>query len=744
MLKTNEMMGACVARRRAWGCGALAVALAGSLALAGCTGGTFEEAAEGAGEKSEQGQSGRAQGDSGATGTTDGVDWASLIDIPGMDFEYSDRDKDASCDVASATSIALSGQGATVSGEGAAVEGATVTISAAGTYVVTGELAAGSLVVNAGDQDKVQIVLSGASIRNEAGPALNIQQADKVFVTLADGTQNTLADGASYELAEGEDEPNAALYSKADLTINGTGALSVEGNYRHGVNSKDDLVVTGGAIAVVAKEDGLRGKDCVKVADGSFAITAGGDGVKSSNDEDPTRGFVSIDGGTFTVEAGDEGFQAATYLRLAGGDAQIKAADHALRSDVEAAMIGGTYVVEAGGKGMNPETKFTMDGGTFTVTGCEEGIEAQEVIVNNGELNITASDDGINAAVAERDSNDATIDASGDAGSTVGQDDHAGDQGGEGQGDGGQGADAQNGRGGQRSELPDGAESDQAPEPQTGQNGDSAMPEPPAGQNGDDAMPEPPAGFGPQNGERPERPEDMEEGQMPQRPEGAEGERPELPEGVEPGQVPDGEQGGGFGARDGRGGAGGPMGANASEDCLIQINGGVVTINAGGDAVDSNGYVEVTGGELVGASSGTGDSALDYEYGATVTGGTVILAGGAGMAETFSEGSTQPFALVSLNGSANTELSVESESGEVLARCTVPVSFQCVTLSVPGLAEGATGKLVAGDATTDFTASTTPSGGMGAMGAPGGMEAPRDRGDRGGRDAQASTPEATA
>lgn len=603
MLKTNEMMGACVARRRAWGCGALAVALAGSLALAGCTGGTFEEAAEGAGEKSEQGQSGQAQGDNGPTGTTDGVDWASLIDIPGMDFEYSDRDKDASYDVASATNIALSGQGATVSGEGAAVEGATVTITAAGTYAVTGELTAGSLVVNAGGQDKVQIVLSGASIRNEAGPALNIQQADKVFVTLADGTQNTLADGASYELAEGEDEPNAALYSKADLTINGTGALSVEGNYRHGVNSKDDLVVTGGAITVVAKEDGLRGKDCVKVADGSFAITAGGDGVKSSNDEDPTRGFVSI------------------------------------------------------------------DGGTFTVTGCEEGIEAQEVIVNNGELNITASDDGINAAVAERDSNDATIDASGDAGSTVGQDDHAGDRGGEGQGDGGQGADAQNGRGGQR---------------------------------------------------------------------------PELPEGVEPGQVPDGEQGGGFGARDGRGGAGAPMGANASEDCLIQINGGVVTINAGGDAVDSNGYVEVTGGELVGASSGTGDSALDYEYGATVTGGTVILAGGAGMAETFSEGSTQPFALVSLNGSANTELSVESESGEVLARCTVPVSFQCVTLSVPGLAEGATGKLVAGDATTDFTASTTPSGGMGAMGAPGGMEAPRDRGDRGGRDAQASTPEATA
>ena len=225
-------------------------------------------------------------------------------------------------------------------------------------------------------------------------------------------------------------------------------------------------------------------------------------------------------------------------------------------------------------------------------------------------------------------------------------------------------------------------------------------------------VPEPPAGFGPQNGERPQRPEDME---------GREGERPKarkasvgrLPEGVERSDARRQRANGGFGARDGRGGAGGPMGANASEDCLIQINGGVVTINAGGDAVDSNGYVEVTGGEFVGASSGAGDSALDYEYGATVTGGTVILAGGAGMAETFSEGSTQPFALVSLNGSANTELSVESESGEVLARCSVPVSFQCVTLSVPGLAEGATAKLVAGDSAADFTASTTPSGGMG-------------------------------
>lgn len=641
-MKMNNVMSACVARRRAWGRGALAAVLAGSLALTGCAGGNFEDAADEGGEqKTEQGQS--------AQQTADGeVDWASLIDIAGMDFEYSKRDKDASYDAAAVTKIELQGASATVSGEGAAVEGATVTISAEGTYVVSGELSAGSLVVNATDQDKVQVVLDGATIRNENGPALNIQQADKVFVTLAEGSQNTLADGESYTLAEGEDEPNAALFSKDDLTLNGTGALTIEGNYRHGVNSKDDLVITGGAITVTAKEDGLRGKDCVKIADGQFAITAAGDGVKSSNGEDPTRGFVSIDGGTFAIEAGDEGMQAATYLRLAGGDAQIKTADHALRSDIEAVMTDGAYVVEAGGKGMNPETKFTMDGGTFTVTGCEEGIEAQEVVINDGELAITASDDGINAALAERNSNDASTDAADDETTDTATEGHE-------------------------------------------QNGGTP--------------PEPPSGNGaPQGG-------------MPR------GERPEMPEGMEPGQRPEGAPEGDFGGRGGMGGpgggAGGPMGANASEDCLIQINGGSVTIHAGGDAVDSNGYVEVTGGTLLGASSGQGDSALDYEYGATVSGGTVILAGAAGMAETFSEGSTQPFALVSINGAANSTIEVESDGGEVLASFSAPVSFQSVVVSVPGLTEGAAGKLVVGDDAADFIVSTTPSGGMGGPGGKG-------------------------
>ncbi|EOS51027.1 hypothetical protein C811_01445 [Adlercreutzia caecimuris B7] len=702
-MKTNMMNGT-VERRRRWARGALASALAATLALSGCAGGTYDDNAA---------ENGGPTGEGGAAANTETVDWDALIDIAGMDFDYSDRDKDASYDAASATKIVLSGAGATIEGDGASADGSTVTITAAGTYVVSGELTDGALVVNATDQDKVQVVLDGATIRHGDGAAFEVQQADKVFVTLAEGSQSTLADGATYTLADGEDEPNAALFSKDDLTINGSGALTVEGNYRHGVNSKDDLVIAGGTLTVTAKEDGLRGKDCVKIADGSLTVTAGGDGVKSNNDEDPTRGFVSIDGGTFAMDVQDDGVQAATYLRITGGEGTVKAADHALRSEVEAAMTGGSFTVEAGGKGMNPETRFTMDGGTLNVTGSDEGIEAEKVIVNDGELNIVATDDGINAAVAERSDESAEA-----AGGAAGSGDVAADQGGQ--------------------QLED-------------------------GQRTDGQAPEPPEGFDPQSGERPEIPEDFDPSQLPEgdAPAMPEGERPEMPEGAEEGQAPQRPEGG-PGAEDGmpqggRGGmgAGGPVAANASEECLIQINGGKVTVDAGGDGLDSNGYVEVNGGVvLASGSTGGGDSALDYEYGATITGGAVILAGATGMAETFTEGA-QPFAMVAAEGSAGTNLAVTDEAGTVLVSYTVPKAFQCAVVSAPGLTEGATGKVVVGGAvagadsagyatdamveggtTVDFTASTTPSNEVGRMGDGGRRGGPRGDAVRGGQTRQ--------
>lgn len=247
-----------------------------------------------------------ATADSDASTSTDATSFADVaasFDASALDLDYSNRDQDPSYDDASATHIALAGGAAMVDGSGATADGSTVTITAEGVYVVSGSLDDGQLVVETPEDAKVQVVLAGATIHNEDGPAMYVKQADKCFVTLADGTQNTLADGAEYVLEDGSDEPYATLFSRADLTLNGSGALTVTGAYRHAVCSKDDLVITGGTYVVSAAEDALRGRDCVKIADGDFTLTAGGDGIKSNKDTNAVKGFVSIDGGTFAIEA---------------------------------------------------------------------------------------------------------------------------------------------------------------------------------------------------------------------------------------------------------------------------------------------------------------------------------------------------------------------------------------------------------------------------------------------------------
>ena len=257
-----------------------------------------------------------SDGDAGSTGSisadalADAASTASFeevaasFDVAALDLEYSNRDQDASYDDASATHIALDGSSASVEGDGTSADGATVTITQEGVYVVSGSLDDGQLVVEVPEDVKVQVVLAGAAIHNEDGPAIYVKQADKCFVTLADGTQNTLTDGATYTLEDDSDEPYATLFSRADLTLNGSGALDVTSSYRHAVCSKDDLVITGGTYVVTAVEDALRGRDCVKILEGDFTLNAGGDGIKSNKDTKATKGFVSIDGGTFVHRGG--------------------------------------------------------------------------------------------------------------------------------------------------------------------------------------------------------------------------------------------------------------------------------------------------------------------------------------------------------------------------------------------------------------------------------------------------------
>lgn len=693
----RSSLGARFCRAKSVSAGLMAVVLA--CGLAGCsTGNSVAVDSSGTEATSESDlATGTDSGDAASTSASTFSDIAAAFDVAALDLDYSNRDTDASYDDATATHIALSGASAAVDGAGAASDGSVVTITAEGTYVVTGSLDDGQLVVDAPDTAKVHLVFSGATIHNEDGPAVYVKQADKCFVTLADGTTNTLSDGANYVLEDNSDEPYATLFSRADLTLNGSGTLVVTGAYRHAICSKDDLVITGGTYRVDAVEDALRGRDCVKISEGDFTLTAGGDGVKSNNDGDATRGFVSIDGGTFNIVAGDDGIQAVTYLRIAGGSLKVEAADDALHSALEGALEGGSLTINAGDDAFHAETVLSINEGTFDAVSCYEGYEAEKIYVNGGTTHIVASDDAINAAAADL-SDDADVTTT-EGFSTEAL--PAGNAAASGQGE--------------ALYLPEG----EAP-------ADGAAPS-------DGAMPA--DGAVPSDGAAP-----------------ADGATPA--DGAAPTDLPN--NGEGTNERQQNGGApdnafaetGGGM-TMGDENCLIQINGGYTVLDATGDAVDSNGSVEVTGGVLLvnGPTSG-GDGAFDYDLTATVSGGTVLMVGSTGMAQNFTSG-TQPFAFTtSASGSAGQTVAIVDDSGTVVASLTAAKQFGMVLASSPVFTEGGSYSLViggsvsdanadgytdngaiSGGSTTELTASTTASGGMGGLGAGGGAMGAGQGGD---------------
>ena len=573
------------------------------------------------------GCSARAEGDTSSNDSSSSV--STEINIDEMDLDYTKRDKDASYNESIATHIVLTESSAAVSGEGAAVEGSTVTVSQAGTYVISGSLDEGQLIVDTSDEDKVQLVLVGVTIHNEEGPAIYIKNADKTFVTLAEGSTNTLSDGSEYVLEENSDEPYATLFSKDDLTINGSGTLVIQGNYRHGICSKDDLVITGGNIQVTASEDALRGRDCVKILDGTFNLESGQDAIKSNNDEDGTKGFVSVDGGTFTINAGDDAVHAESVL--------------------------------------------FVNNGTINVEACSEGYEAEQIYINGANTHIVASDDALNAAARNSSQGDSrameegVLDIRGGSQADAG---HAGASGGTVGGTAPSASADDDVKGAAGDSMQGGA--------MNGNNFSSTTTIPQSVQPGE------PGGTAPNNSANTE----------------AQGGMNEAPE------------------------------AGNDASCLIQINGGYTVLDASGDGVDSNGSVEITGGVLlVSGPTSDGDGAFDYDKSATISGGTVIMVGSSGMAQSFTSG-TQAFANVS--GKAGDSLAICDNEGNVIASFTASKSFATVLVSCPSFTEGseyslvvsgtvsesssdgyATSGLVSGGTESTISALTTPSGGMG-------------------------------
>ena len=285
-----------------------------------------------------------------------------------VDTHYSEQD--LSWDTSSETAIDLSNPTAT---DGVTVEDGTLTITKAGTYKLSGEYQ-GQIKVETADSDAVRLVLDNANITNSSGAALNVVDADEVILYSASGTTNTISDGADYT-ATGENDPDAVVYSKADLTIAGEGTLKVNGNHEDGIHTSDGLVIASGTLEVNAANTGIKGKDYVDILGGTINVTAQQDGIKSTNDTDKGQGWTRLSNGTVTVNAGDDGFKASRVVEISGG--------------------------------------------SLTVEQSDEGIEAQYINVSGGDVNVTSVADGMNASL--KTSNSESTDSSANTSDTANQ-----------------------------------------------------------------------------------------------------------------------------------------------------------------------------------------------------------------------------------------------------------------------------------------------------------------------------------
>lgn len=231
---------------------------------------------------------------------------------------FSQQDLDGSYDASQAVAISLQGDTAACDDPGVIMDGSTVTITAEGVYILSGTLYDGQIQINAPDSAQVQLVLNGADITSADSSAIYALEADHVFITLADGSENSLSNGGAY-LPIDENNLDSVIFSKTDLTLNGSGSLAIYAEAGHGIVSKDDLIITGGTYTIEAASHGMTGKDTFCIADGTFTITSGKDGLHAENTEDSTLGSLYITGGTFTIAAQGDAVSASGALQIDAG-----------------------------------------------------------------------------------------------------------------------------------------------------------------------------------------------------------------------------------------------------------------------------------------------------------------------------------------------------------------------------------------------------------------------------------------
>lgn len=374
---------------------------------------------------------------------------------------FSDRDLAGTYEESEAIAIALNGNSITCTSDAVAIDGSQVTIGEEGTYLISGTLTDGQIVVNADQTDKVQLVLNGANITSTTSAAIYALEADKVFITLSEGTENTLTNGGEY-VAIDENNIDAVIFAKTDLTLNGSGSLTINAQAGHGVVSKDDLVIAGGSYTITASSHGLSGKDSIAIASGTFTITSGKDGIHAENSDDLSLGYLyiadgsfsitsqgdaasaqgalQIDGGTFDLYTGEgsasvemtsgddlgpmgggqrgswtdpaaaasteteedsvsqKGIKAEGTFTINGGTFAIDSSDDCLHAGGEMAIAAGEFTLRSGDDAVHCDGALSIHSGTFTIPYCYEGIEGLSITIAEGSFDIVSNDDGLNAA----------------------------------------------------------------------------------------------------------------------------------------------------------------------------------------------------------------------------------------------------------------------------------------------------------------------------------------------------------
>lgn len=546
--------------------------------------------------------------DSPTTATTSDANATSNGSVSTVSFTksdmFTDRDSDPSYDEKAASTITFSESGVSSSSDSVTISDSstvsnnatdsdtndttassctTVTISEAGTYILSGSASNAQVIIDADKETKIQLVLDDLTLSCESSAPIYVRKADKVFITLADGSSNTLSTTGKF-VAIDDNNIDAVIFSKDDLTLNGSGSLTINSPYGHGIVSKDDLVVTSGTYTMTCAKHGLSGKDSVRILDGTFDLTVTKDGIHASNDDDENLGYIYIAGGTFTINSDDDG--------------------------------------------MHADSTLYIEDGTIDIQKSYEGLKGQTITILDGDIDIVSSDDGINAANGS-DSNDSIDDK---------------------QRKGGPGN-------GQISGNPPSGDNQTPKDPPSG---DNQMPDtPPSNDN-----------FDPSNNSN---------------------NNSDQPQGNTPGGM------GGFDM-------------DADESCVLTINGGTITINAGGDGIDSNGYFYINGGTVyVEGPESNGNSALDYGISATITGGYFLSTGYSGMTQSFSSDSTQCSYMLTLssNTSGTTTVTLTDADGKVLLSHETSKSYNSIIVSCPELEVGSTYTLTAGDTNRSITPTST-------------------------------------